>query len=529
MEELAAFAAAGGDQTASSSSGYSSDGSADSSWEPDPDDASSAGNEDEREEDQGGGEDMDTSIILIDCDLTSEVTRLIREDVCKKRRRIQSSAIVAPVYGISITTTFLSSGMSVVRLVTRFRNRINDGIFSVKAHGNRLNQNASAVDPRWLISWFKDFAKSVGEVVPIRVRKQSTVDGVVKLQYSSADYTLLPAYFTWGQLYMEMHNYVEEIRLRLGKGTDEVNSLLHHFIHKIALPGGHRKLTIYADNCGGQNKNNYVLKALLALAHMGDLGTVELKFFVKGHTEKAVDRGFGHVRKRLSRVDVWTMDHLLEVVNDASATSALVHVPNKNNTFREYREVVKEAYKDLKDIQKFQIFVMKSDSPGVVACQRGPRSSPVLQDLRRKYDGIVADADRVRVLFTSHLELLPNPPPNSEKIQQLYNTVRPYVPEEFVNDALYVPPNDEDERKANEIKRARAAHQKASAKRKKLEREAATKRDPPSEAAVNSAGNEAEAMQTEQQPAEGDRSGPDEASMAKEPSHVKKRPRKETS
>jgi len=223
------------------------------------------------------------------------------------------------------------------------------------------------------------------------------------------------------------------------------------------------------------------------------------------------------------------MDHLLEAVNDSSATSALVHVPNVNSIFREYREVVKEAYKDLKDIQKFQIFVMKSNSPGVVACQRGPKSAPVLQDLRRKYDGIVVDGDRVRVLFTSHLELLPNPPPNSEKIQQLYNKVRPYVPEEFVNDALYAPPNDEDERKANETKRARAARQKASAKRKKIEREAAAKCDPPSEPAVNSAANEAEAMQTEQQSAEEGCSGQDEAVIAKETSHVKKRPRKETS
>uniref|UniRef100_H3H4Y9 DUF7869 domain-containing protein n=1 Tax=Phytophthora ramorum TaxID=164328 RepID=H3H4Y9_PHYRM len=591
MEELAAFAAAGGDQTASSSSGYSSDGSADSSWEPDPDDASSAENEDEREEDQGGGEDMDTSIILIDCDLTSEVTRLIREDVCTKRclegkaakleqflcslsqmtggerkQSIMTALAVLketdtvqrhrgtgvrdqyhyylPLVGHVCRAAWCAAYGVSTPTVTRFRNRINNGIFSVKAHGNRLNQNTSAVD------------------LLVQGLREERGGGGAR-----------PAYFTWGQLYMEMHNYVEEIRLRgsvqqdlssasedhavliidysqnltlpsvtstpsqwyflslrsvnmfgiyyanktiqynyiydetvAGKGTDEVNSLLHHFIHKIVLPGGHRKLTIYADNCGGQNKNNYVLKALLALAHMGDLKTVELKFFVKGHTKNAVDRGFGHVRKRLSRVDVWTMDRLLEAVNDASATSALVHVPNKNNTIREYREVVKEAYKDLKDIQKFQIFVMKSDSPGVVACQRGPRSSPVFQDLGGKYDGIVVDADR-----------------------QLYNKVRPYVPEEFVNDALYAPPNDEDERKANEIKRARAARQKASAKRKKLEREAATKRDPLSEAAGNSAGNEAEAMQTEQQPAEGDRSGRDEASMAKEPSHVKKRPRKETS
>ncbi|GMF48167.1 unnamed protein product [Phytophthora fragariaefolia] len=73
------------------------------------------------------------------------------------------------------------------------------------------------------------------------------------------------------------------------------------------------------------------------------------------------------------------------------------------------------------------------------------------------------------------------------------------------------------------------ARQKAPANRKKLKRETAAKRDPPSEAAVSNADNESEAMQTEQQPAEGDCSGQDEAAMAKETSHLKKRPRKETS
>ncbi|KAE8965391.1 hypothetical protein PF011_g28306 [Phytophthora fragariae] len=91
MEELAAFAAAGGDQTAnaasgadtSSSCGYSSDGSADSNWEPDSEDASSTEKEDER---RGSirDKDMDTSIVLIDDDLKSKVTRLIREEACKK-------------------------------------------------------------------------------------------------------------------------------------------------------------------------------------------------------------------------------------------------------------------------------------------------------------------------------------------------------------------------------------------------------------------------------------------------------------
>ncbi|ETL77909.1 hypothetical protein L917_21202, partial [Phytophthora nicotianae] len=93
--------------------------------------------------------------------------------------------------------------------------RINDGIFLVKAHGNILNQNASAVDLRWLVSWFKRFAISVGDVAPVRVRRKKTKEGEIKMYYSNAEYTLLPAYFTWDQLYTEMHNYVEEIALRV--------------------------------------------------------------------------------------------------------------------------------------------------------------------------------------------------------------------------------------------------------------------------------------------------------------------------
>jgi hypothetical protein len=63
-----------------------------------------------------------------------------------------------------------------------------------------------------------------------------------------------------------------------GKGSDEVNSMLHHFIRRIVIPGGYRKLTIYADNCGGQNKNSYVVRMLLALTHMEEIDAIDLKF-----------------------------------------------------------------------------------------------------------------------------------------------------------------------------------------------------------------------------------------------------------
>ncbi|ETO84581.1 hypothetical protein F444_01526 [Phytophthora nicotianae P1976] len=70
--------------------------------------------------------------------------------------------------------------------------------------------NATKIEIRWLVSWFRSFASTLGDVVPVRVRTQKTIDGNVRKQYMDENYTLLPAYFTWDQLYTEMNAYVLE-------------------------------------------------------------------------------------------------------------------------------------------------------------------------------------------------------------------------------------------------------------------------------------------------------------------------------
>ncbi|ETP00645.1 hypothetical protein F441_21971 [Phytophthora nicotianae CJ01A1] len=306
-------------------------------------------------------------------------------------------------------------------------------------------KNASAVDLRWLVSWFKRFTVSVGDDVPVRVRRKETKEGEIKMYYSNAEYPLLPAYFTWDQLYTVMHNYVEEIALRSGATAAETEAFGEHTtaarrmreeyksdlssaddtqaviisdfsqnlilpsvsntpsqsyflllrnvnmfgvfyankniqysdvydesvavkipMNQIVVPAGFQKLTFYADNCGGQTKNNFVVRMLLALAHTSLLDEINLKFFVEGHTKNAVDRGFGHVQRQIARADAWTMNQLLGVVKEASSSSALVHIPNQNPIFKVYRDAMEEAFKKLKDIQKYQIFTMREINPGVV-------------------------------------------------------------------------------------------------------------------------------------------------------------------
>ncbi|POM65838.1 Hypothetical protein PHPALM_18392 [Phytophthora palmivora] len=72
-------------------------------------------------------------------------------------------------------------------------------------------------------------------------------------------------------------NYVYD-EFASGKGSDQINSMLQHFIRTVLLPAGKKRLIVYADNCSGQNKNNHVIKFLLAQVHMGVFERVDYKW-----------------------------------------------------------------------------------------------------------------------------------------------------------------------------------------------------------------------------------------------------------
>ncbi|ETN14904.1 hypothetical protein PPTG_07154 [Phytophthora nicotianae INRA-310] len=218
-----------------------------------------------------------------------------------------------------------------------------------------------------------------------------------------------------------------------GKGSDQINSMLQHFIRTVVIPYGKKHLVVYADNCTGQNKNYHVIKFFLALVHMGVLERVDYKFFVKGHTKNSCDRGFGHIRKHVSRQVCW------------------------------YKPVVTELYKNLMGVQQYQIFSMVKDQPGVVLCRKGPDDEATRHDLRRNVDGVATDDIKVDRMFTHFLEDLNPPPLNSEKMLDLHNKTHPYVPEGFQDDPIYAKPSEPQQEDAKAAKQACREHRASMA------------------------------------------------------------------
>ena len=84
------------------------------------------------------------------------------------------------------------------------------------------------------------------------------------------------------------------------KGPNEVISSLKHYFDNF-LPRHIRKLQLFSDNSGGQNKNKYVLAFLSSLHDQFEEITFSLP--IVGHSRMPVDRDFAHIEQLKRKQD----------------------------------------------------------------------------------------------------------------------------------------------------------------------------------------------------------------------------------
>ena len=98
-----------------------------------------------------------------------------------------------------------------------------------------------------------------------------------------------------GEGISRQHKYLIDASVSIGKGSNTVISLLHYYITTLGV--GERQVSLHADSCAGQNKNNYVLFYLLWRVFTGLQKTIQLYLIIAGHTKFAVNWEFGLVKR----------------------------------------------------------------------------------------------------------------------------------------------------------------------------------------------------------------------------------------
>lgn len=96
------------------------------------------------------------------------------------------------------------------------------------------------------------------------------------------------------------------------KGANEVVSCLHSYLNTLR---GVKRLNLFSDSCGGQNKNSTVIQYLYTLVRNGHFHHV---FPVRGHSFLPCDRDFAKTETKKRRVErVYTPQQWMDIVRSA--------------------------------------------------------------------------------------------------------------------------------------------------------------------------------------------------------------------
>ena len=107
-------------------------------------------------------------------------------------------------------------------------------------------------------------------------------------------------------------NYLVDEDDEIGKGAYAMVSLLDNFLYEHGIREQH--LSLQADNCVGQNKNNVLMQYLLWRVMTGKNKTITISFMIVGHTKSAPDCFFGLIKKRFGHSAVFSLKEMVEVV-----------------------------------------------------------------------------------------------------------------------------------------------------------------------------------------------------------------------
>lgn len=84
------------------------------------------------------------------------------------------------------------------------------------------------------------------------------------------------------------------------RGSCEIGSCLYQYINKQENKG--KKIVFYCDNCGGQNKNKFIVSLLMYCVMTMNIPSISLKFLTVGHTQNEGDSMHARIENEAQRI-----------------------------------------------------------------------------------------------------------------------------------------------------------------------------------------------------------------------------------
>ena len=179
---------------------------------------------------------------------------------------------------------------------------------------------------------------------------------------------------------------VDEVVLT-GKGAHSTISLIHYFFKNFGL--GETNAYIHADNCTGQNKNNYFLWYYARRVIVGLHWSILYSFLVAGHTKFSPDWCFGLAKQAVRKTFISDLFELAHTIDNSTVTGVNVsqlcrlHDGSVLVPTYDWASFFDKYFKKLPGVKGYHHFRFSNDSPGRVFCKRYVDSEEVEFDLLR--------------------------------------------------------------------------------------------------------------------------------------------------
>ena len=192
-------------------------------------------------------------------------------------------------------------------------------------------------------------------------------------------------------------------------------------------------LTIIADNCGGQNKNEDVIRFHMWLVEAGYFPHVEIVFLVKGHTKNACDRLFNLLKHDYHKHNCETFSELMGLLNMNEDVECCHITPDK---FFDFSKTLNKYYRPLKigETNRSHNFCITSAMSPTTLFKRDDANARVREDSllptkRNKLAKWMPPDQRLDRIWKLLDELQKLTPPGIPEIKQveLYSKWRPLL------------------------------------------------------------------------------------------------------
>ena len=149
------------------------------------------------------------------------------------------------------------------------------------------------------------------------------------------------------------------------KGINSLASMLYHNLNNHHLDK--TTLMFMADNCGGQNKNCFMMWWLsyMSFACAG-FADIELRFLVAGHTKNFCDACFGLCKRSLKGKDVFSPKTVRQFYADSASCNRVANVSEV--VWYDWKSFLGQFYDGkVKHLKRYHEFKFSRKEPGVVS------------------------------------------------------------------------------------------------------------------------------------------------------------------